>query len=118
MSDGKYALNIFKMTIMWTVASFTNYMLQFMNKYFEGSIYLNFYLDSAAGVVACFFIYMIYHFFRMRWAFITSLALTLISGIFLLCFQQGYIEPDFVDSFHSDPCPFEDPEDRRTYFLG
>jgi len=89
---------------MWTVASFSFYMLQFMNKYFEGSIYLNFYLDSCAGICGSLLALATYKFIRMKWSFFVSISLTLVSGTFLLLFQQEYISPAWVGAFGTQ-CP-------------
>ena len=40
------------MTIMWTVLSFSTWLLTFMNKNLEGSIYTNNYMESLAGGIA------------------------------------------------------------------
>lgn len=53
ISDRQYIWNMVKMTILWTAASFVSYLLGFLNKYFEGSIFLNYYLDGAAGIIGC-----------------------------------------------------------------
>jgi len=75
------------MTIMWTVASFLYYMLNFMNKYFEGSMYANLYLDACAGIVGNTLGLIIYKLIRMKWAFIIALILTFLGGLFLIFFQ-------------------------------
>ena len=45
MSESRYYVNIAKMTIMWSTASGLTYVLMFLNKYFEGDIYQNNYVD-------------------------------------------------------------------------
>lgn len=52
ISDLQLKLNIAKMTVMWTVISFSTWLLTFMNKNLEGSIYTNNYMESAAGGIA------------------------------------------------------------------
>jgi MFS family permease len=86
ISDNQYIWNVISQTIMWTVASFTFYMLQFMNKYFEGFIYTNYYLDSVAGICGSLLALATYKYIRMKWSFMISLVLTLVSGTFLLLF--------------------------------
>ena len=44
--ERKYKSNLVKMAIMWSTTSFTSYLLCFMNKYLEGSIYQNNYLNQ------------------------------------------------------------------------
>jgi chromate transport protein ChrA len=62
-----------------------------MNKYYEGSIYLNFYLEGCAGIIACIVASLIYSCFKMLWSFVFSFSITILGCIFLLLFQQGYI---------------------------
>lgn len=45
-------LNTAIMTVMWSVLSFSTWLLTFMNKKLEGSIYTNNYLESVAGGIA------------------------------------------------------------------
>lgn len=52
MSDSQYYMNMAKMTVMWTACSFTSYLLNYMNKYLEGSIYQNHYNECIAGLIA------------------------------------------------------------------
>jgi len=75
------------MTILFTVASFSNYMLGFMNKYYEGSIFVNYYLDALAGALGAVLGLVSFKFLRIKWSFIVGLTLTLLGGFFLLMFQ-------------------------------
>jgi hypothetical protein len=86
ISDRQYVINIIIQTVIWSVASFSFYMLQFMNKYFEGSIYVNFYLDSCAGICGSLLALVTYKFLRMKWSTVLSAALTLLGGMFVLLF--------------------------------
>lgn len=86
ISDWAYGWNIVIMTIMWTVGSFSHYTLMFMNKYYEGSIYLNFYLDGASGITGNVLSVLIYGPLRMRWSFLISFSITIIGIVFLLLF--------------------------------
>lgn len=52
ISDTQLKVNIGVMTVMWTVLSFSTWLLTFMNKNLEGSIYTNNYMESAAGGIA------------------------------------------------------------------
>ena len=71
---------------MWTVTSFSFYLLVFMNKYYEGSIYVNFYLDGASGIVGNCLSAIVYTPLRMRWSFIISTSITLFGLFFLLIY--------------------------------
>ena len=48
------------MTVMWSAASFGSYMMINLNKYLEGSIYLNYYLEGLAGLLSAFITNLIY----------------------------------------------------------
>lgn len=41
------------MTVMWCAASFGSYVLNFLNKYLEGTIYQNSYAEATAGIISC-----------------------------------------------------------------
>lgn len=92
-----------------------------MNKYYEGSIYTNYYLDGIAGILGSFLSLPLYKYARIRYSIVTSTALTLLGAIFLLLFQQGYISPHWVGSLMPEDkrSPYEeDSEDDREYYLG
>lgn len=104
------------MTIFWTVSSFSFYLLLFMNKYYEGSIYINFYLDGVAGIVGSSLSLLTYGFLRMRWAYGISLSITLIFTVLILIYQQGYASPHWVGGLVPDDSksPYdEDSEEDR-----
>jgi hypothetical protein len=86
MPQSQYVLNICKMTVFWTASSFSFYMLQGMTKQFEGSLYLNYYLDALAGIIACIIAPYLYSWLKMKIAFIVSISLTLVFGILLVLF--------------------------------
>lgn len=121
ISQGRYIANVVIMTIQWTVASFSFYLLMFMNKYYEGSIYINYYLDGLAGIIGSVISLPVYAYLKIRWSFIISISLTLLGAIFLLLFQQGYISPHWVGSLmpQDKRSPYEeDSEEDREYYLG
>ena len=92
----------------------------FMNKYYEGSIYINYYLDGLSGIIGSTLSLPLYAYLRIRWSFIISIALTLLGAIFLLIFQQGYLSPHWVGSLMPEDkrSPYEpDSEDDREYYL-
>ena len=107
------------LTIQWTVSSFSFYLLMFMNKYYEGSIYTNYYLDGLAGIIGAVLSLPLYHLAKMRWSFVSSISLTLIGAIFLLLFQQAYVSPHWVGSLTPEekrsPYPEDSDEDREFY---
>lgn len=77
-----------------------------MNKYFEGSIFVNYYLDGVANIVGSALASLIYKYIRMRWSFVISTSLTLIGSVFLLVFQQGYIGSAWFSVFVPEKSPF------------
>ena len=86
VSQSQYIINIVLMTIQWSNASFSFYLLLFMNKYYEGSIYVNNYLDAAATVLGSGLSILLYMTVKIQWSFIIGLVITLIGGTFVLCF--------------------------------
>ena len=74
------------LAIQWTVCSFSWYLLNFMNKYYEGSIFLNYYLDGLAGIIGSVLSLPLYAYLKIRWSFIISIAVTLFFAIWLLVF--------------------------------
>lgn len=58
----------------------------FMNKYYEGSIYVNNYLDAIAAMTGSTISILIYRPLRIRWSYIASIILTIIGTMFLFCF--------------------------------
>jgi hypothetical protein len=57
-----------------------------MNKYYEGSIYVNFYLEGAAGFVGSTLAWLIYGCTRIRWSFFIAAMLMLLGSLFILLF--------------------------------
>ena len=57
-----------------------------MNKYYEGSIYTNYYLDGIAGVFGSFFSQWIYPKVKIRMSLVISVSLSLVGAVFLLLF--------------------------------
>ena len=57
-----------------------------MTKYFEGNLFTNYYLDSAAGVIGTVIAQPIYRWLKMKYSFILSLVMTVIMILFLFLF--------------------------------
>jgi VIT1/CCC1 family predicted Fe2+/Mn2+ transporter len=116
MSDNQYIINVVIMSIFWTVSSFSFYLLLFMTKYYEGSIYINFYLDGIAGLLGSTLSLISYNFLKTRWSYAISLSLTLIFVILVMIYQQDFASPHFVESLlpADKKSPFEeDSEEDR-----
>lgn len=92
---------MFKMTVMWCSSSFSSYLLNYMNKYLEGSIYENHYNEGIAGCIATFIGASIYAKLGKRFAFIMSFSLALIGGLVILVLEGRYYQlpGSFVDEF-------------------
>ena len=73
------------MTILWTVGTVTVYTLVFLNKYLNGTIFINYYFDGFCGVIGDLIGGAIYKLWRVRTSFIISLSTTIFGliGIFL-----------------------------------
>ena len=50
--DMQFYSNVAKMTVMWCASSFGAYLLNFLNKYLEGTIFENNYVEASAGIIA------------------------------------------------------------------
>lgn len=96
MSTGRYVGNIIIMAIFWSASSFSFYLVQFLTKYYEGNLYLNFYLDGLAGIIGISLSTPLYNWAKMRYTYITSISLTIISILFLFLFQERYISAHWI----------------------
>jgi len=103
------------MTIMWTASSFSFYLLLFMTKYFEGSIYVNYYLDGISGILGTSIGAALYPCVRMRTSYFISISFTLLNAIALLIYWENYSNPDWILYFSPKASPFEEgsEEDRQ-----
>ena len=81
---------MFKMTVMWCSSSFSSYLLNYMNKYLEGSIYENHYNEGIAGCIACLIGASIYAKLGKRFAFIMSYSLALVGGLMILVLEGRF----------------------------
>jgi hypothetical protein len=89
-----------------------------MNKYYEGSIYVNFYLDSAAGIIGPGIAILLYFPCKTRLSYILSISFTLICAAFLFCFQQQYLSPTWIKFAVPDKSPYEpESEQDRQYYM-
>ena len=86
ISESTYIKNVIVFTILWSTISFIFYCLVFLNKYLEGSMYLNFYLEGVAGILGTCLSLALYKPVKMFWAFIISIVLTFIGILSFLLF--------------------------------
>jgi len=90
-----------------------------MNKYFAGSIYVNYYLDGAAGAVGLIFGTFIFNCCKIRWSYVIVISNVILGGVALLCFEGGYWSPDWIKVFLPDqksPHP-EGSQEEHDYYL-
>jgi hypothetical protein len=107
------------MSFQWSAVSFSVYLLLFQRKYFEGSLYLNGYLDIVASIIGSLISFAFYDCMRIRWSFVFSITISLIGCVFILCFQQDYISSRWIEPFLIgwDKSPYEEGtlEDEKFY---
>ena len=90
--DESYYYNVARMTVMWSVCSFGCYLLNFMNKYLEGTIYENNYVEVLAALIAVLIGSKVYGALGVRACFALSYIFCLVSGLLVY-----YMEADKID---------------------
>lgn len=116
-AEKKYIISVVRMAVMWTAASFSLYLLQYLNKYLAGSIFINYYLEGLAGLVALLVSYPIYRNCKTLITFALSYSVTITGATFILLFEAGVIEPYFVQDMGASPSPHPhgSEEDRQHH---
>jgi len=95
--EKKYKSNLIKMAIMWSTTSFTSYLLCFMNKYLEGSIYQNNYLECISGIVACYCGSNLYASYGKKGTFSIAWGLTILGAIMVFLIESKiFVIPDLL----------------------
>lgn len=114
-----YRLNLAKMACMWSAASFNSYLMLFLTKYLEGSIFLNFGLEGFAGLVGACFASYIYGRLGLRHSFMASYAITAAFGGLIFAFQSGIFNPRVIAWLElTKPSPHPiDSTASRDYYL-
>lgn len=79
------------MTIMWCASSFSCYLLNYMNKYLEGSIYQNHYNEGIAGLSAIFVGAQIYSILGKKKAFLLAFGLAFSGGFMIYLLESGVV---------------------------
>lgn len=122
--NGQYIANLIIMSIQWSAVSFSVYLLLFQRKYFEGSIYVNNYLDVIASILGSLIAWAFYDCLRIRWSFVLSLSISLIGCVLVLIFQEGYLSSAWVEpllffgeSSPHEPGTAEDEAHYRNYCI-
>lgn len=106
MSTGTYVKNMIVQATLWSVISFTYYVLSFMTKYYEGGIYLNYYLDGSSGLIGVLLALPFYRWLKMRLSFLIALSTIFVGLIFVMLFQENYIYPGWITCFGLEPSPY------------
>lgn len=109
MSNGKYYLNMCVMAVMWTSVDFTTTCFSFMNKYIEGSIFVNFYFEGAAGIIGTLVAQPLFSWLKIRYTFVVAYSISLLFLTLLLLFQQEYVPATWLKSLGANP-PNEESE--------
>ena len=91
MSNAQFYMNMVKMTIMWCASSFSYYLLNYMNKYLEGSIYQNHCNEGIAGLLAIFAGAKIYSSFGKKKAFLLAFTLAFTGGFLIYLLESEMI---------------------------
>jgi len=97
------------MTVMWTAANFSGVLLQYLNKYLSGTIFLNFYIEGAAGIVGFLIGKILNYLWKTKISFIVSYVVTIFGAIFIFLFEGDYITPYAFGSCDCTPFPHESP---------
>jgi hypothetical protein len=107
------------MTIMWSVSIYATYMMLMLNKYLEGTIYLNFYMEGLSGIIGSAVADYSYNVLRLRNGFIFAHVITLIGALLIWGYEGGTLSPHFVEYWGFCPkSPFPaDSEETRQYYL-
>lgn len=84
-----------------------------MTKYYEGGLFLNYYLDALANLIGCLIALPMYRWLRMRLAFMVTVSCTFVGVLFIMLFQDGYIDPGWITAFGVEPS--NEPEGSKAY---
>lgn len=91
-SDFNLRIRVIKMTVMWTACSFGSHLLNFMNKYLEGSIFTNNYVEGLAGGLACLVSAQLYAKYGMKVSYMISYGMSLFGGIVVCLLESGIVK--------------------------
>jgi len=77
-----------------------------MNKFLPGTIFLNFYIDGIAQIVAYLIGKPIYKYWKTKVSFIIAFSVTLFGSLFMYLFQAEIIDSHFIQALGYPPSPF------------
>lgn len=98
--DRQFATNLLKMTVFWSSTSFISYMLTYLNKYLEGTIYLNNYSEGCAGLFSIILGAPIYATLGKKNSFIIAFTTVMLSAMAIFSLESGLI--DMPESYLSE----------------
>ena len=101
-----YVLHLVITSFLWSAISFSFYLVQFMTKYYEGGLFLNYYLDGSARIVGNIMAQFIYKAVKIRWSFIISLGFTFTMCLLIFLFQESYLPASWISSLGHPESPF------------
>ena len=85
------------MMVIWSASSFSAYLLNFMNKYLEGSIYTNNYNEGIAGILATLGGAQIFARLGLRWTFVVSYGMMLFGATIVYLLESNkLVMPDWI----------------------
>ena len=90
-AEKNYAWNIAKMTVMWTAANFSGVLLQYMNKYLSGTIFINFYIEGIAGIVGYAIGKPLQSYCKTKISFIVSYVVTIFGAFLIFLFENEIV---------------------------
>ena len=100
---------------MWTAANFTGVLLQYLNKYLSGTIFLNFYIEGVAGIVGFAIGKVLNYIWKTKISFIVSYVVTILGAFFIFMFEGEYITPYAFGTCECTGYPHESPEDKKYH---
>ena len=86
MTNRQYWLNVFKLSVMWSSASFCSFLMTMLNKYLEGTIYINVFYDGLAHLIGAAVASPLNSKLKLRTSFLLSIAFTLLGSVFIYLF--------------------------------
>jgi hypothetical protein len=89
--DLSLRIKVVKMTVIWTACSFSSHILNIMNKYLEGSMFTNNYVEGIAGSLACVFAAKFYAKYGVKSSLIFSFGLCLFGSLVVFMLESGSI---------------------------
>ena len=111
-------MNVFKMSVMWTAGNFGTYLLSYLNKYLPGTIFVNYYFDGIAGLIAYSTGKDIFGYFKLKTSFISSLVLSFLFTVFLYLIRIEAIPSNWIMYLGSPASGFEiDSHEDKEFHL-